>query len=183
MNLSCIATYLLLSIVTIRSMKCVYLWICVCKVEDDGEVFYSLDDGNTRFSDLLQLVEFYQLNRGVLPCKLKHHCARTTLWAHQDHPKPHVQSSILTCFMDSFKTFYSTPKITLLQAQTRKPSRLSFFQPWCSPLTSLRSITRPTLIHRVTLDKLPVQLVPWTGNSTGLFLSSFNVHSYVKFWS
>lgn len=51
----------------------------VCKVEDDGELFYSLDDGNTRFSDLLQLVEFYQLNRGVLPCKLKHHCAQTTL--------------------------------------------------------------------------------------------------------
>uniref|UniRef100_A0AAY5EZT4 Growth factor receptor bound protein 14 n=1 Tax=Electrophorus electricus TaxID=8005 RepID=A0AAY5EZT4_ELEEL len=51
----------------------------ILPVEDDGELFYSLDDGNTRFSDLLQLVEFYQLNRGVLPCKLKHHCARTTL--------------------------------------------------------------------------------------------------------
>ncbi|GAA6065871.1 growth factor receptor-bound protein 14 isoform X1, partial [Tachysurus ichikawai] len=51
----------------------------IVPVEDDGELFYSLDDGNTRFSDLLQLVEFYQLNRGVLPCKLKHHCARTTL--------------------------------------------------------------------------------------------------------
>ncbi|KAK1789000.1 hypothetical protein P4O66_014952, partial [Electrophorus voltai] len=50
----------------------------ILPVEDDGELFYSLDDGNTRFSDLLQLVEFYQLNRGVLPCKLKHHCARTT---------------------------------------------------------------------------------------------------------
>uniref|UniRef100_A0A3B1JIA2 SH2 domain-containing protein n=1 Tax=Astyanax mexicanus TaxID=7994 RepID=A0A3B1JIA2_ASTMX len=51
----------------------------ILPVEDDGELFYSLDDGNTRFTDLLQLVEFYQLNRGVLPCKLKHHCARTTL--------------------------------------------------------------------------------------------------------
>lgn len=51
-----------------------------CQVEESGELFYSLDDGHTRFTDLLQLVEFYQLNRGVLPSKLKHHCARITLW-------------------------------------------------------------------------------------------------------
>lgn len=44
------------------------------QVDDEGEVFHSLDDGQTRFTDLIQLVEFYQLNRGVLPCKLKHHC-------------------------------------------------------------------------------------------------------------
>lgn len=55
------------------------LCVCDCQVEDNGELFYSLDDGHTRFTDLLQLVEFYQLNRGVLPCKLKHHCARITL--------------------------------------------------------------------------------------------------------
>uniref|UniRef100_A0A8K9UPJ3 Growth factor receptor bound protein 14 n=1 Tax=Oncorhynchus mykiss TaxID=8022 RepID=A0A8K9UPJ3_ONCMY len=48
-------------------------------VDEEGELFYSLDDGHTRFTDLIQLVEFYQLNRGVLPCKLKHHCARITL--------------------------------------------------------------------------------------------------------
>ncbi|XP_068003809.1 growth factor receptor-bound protein 10 isoform X2 [Melanerpes formicivorus] len=47
--------------------------------EDDGQVFFSLDDGNTKFSDLIQLVEFYQLNKGVLPCKLKHHCIRVAL--------------------------------------------------------------------------------------------------------
>ncbi|XP_012691932.2 growth factor receptor-bound protein 14 isoform X1 [Clupea harengus] len=51
----------------------------ILPVEDEGEQFYSLDEGHTRFSDLLQLVEFYQLNRGVLPCKLRHHCARITL--------------------------------------------------------------------------------------------------------
>ncbi|XP_016324366.1 growth factor receptor-bound protein 14 isoform X1 [Sinocyclocheilus anshuiensis] len=51
----------------------------IVPVEENGELFYSLDDGHTRFTDLLQLVEFYQLNRGVLPCKLKHHCARITL--------------------------------------------------------------------------------------------------------
>jgi hypothetical protein len=48
-------------------------------VDDEGDLFYSLDDAHTRFTDLIQLVEFYQLNRGVLPCKLKHHCARITL--------------------------------------------------------------------------------------------------------
>ncbi|KAJ7413030.1 hypothetical protein WISP_93426 [Willisornis vidua] len=47
--------------------------------EDDGQIFFSLDDGNTKFSDLIQLVEFYQLNKGVLPCKLKHHCIRVAL--------------------------------------------------------------------------------------------------------
>ncbi|XP_045684884.1 growth factor receptor-bound protein 10 isoform X2 [Phyllostomus hastatus] len=47
--------------------------------EDDGQVFFSLDDGNTKFSDLIQLVDFYQLNKGVLPCKLKHHCIRVAL--------------------------------------------------------------------------------------------------------
>ncbi|XP_034042435.1 growth factor receptor-bound protein 14 isoform X2 [Thalassophryne amazonica] len=51
----------------------------ILPVDDEGEVFYSLDDAHTRFTDLIQLVDFYQLNRGVLPCKLKHHCVRITL--------------------------------------------------------------------------------------------------------
>lgn len=49
------------------------------QLEDDGKLFYTLDDGHTRFTDLIQLVEFYQLNKGVLPCKLKHYCARIAL--------------------------------------------------------------------------------------------------------
>ncbi|GAB1286375.1 Growth factor receptor-bound protein 14 [Apodemus speciosus] len=48
----------------------------IIPVEDDGELFHTLDDGHTKFTDLIQLVEFYQLNKGVLPCKLKHYCAR-----------------------------------------------------------------------------------------------------------
>ncbi|XP_067867075.1 growth factor receptor-bound protein 10 isoform X2 [Heterodontus francisci] len=47
--------------------------------EDNGQLVFSLDDGNTRFTDLIQLVEFYQLNRGILPCKLKHYCAQISL--------------------------------------------------------------------------------------------------------
>lgn len=47
--------------------------------EEDGQVFFSLDDGATKFTDLIQLVEFYQLNRGVLPCKLKHPCTAVAL--------------------------------------------------------------------------------------------------------
>ena len=31
---------------------------------------FSLDGGKTRFYDLIQLVEFYQLNAGVLPTRL-----------------------------------------------------------------------------------------------------------------
>uniref|UniRef100_A0A8D0G5Z6 Growth factor receptor bound protein 14 n=1 Tax=Sphenodon punctatus TaxID=8508 RepID=A0A8D0G5Z6_SPHPU len=51
----------------------------IVPLEEDGKLFYSLDDGHTRFTDLIQLVEFYQLNKGVLPCKLKHYCARIAL--------------------------------------------------------------------------------------------------------
>uniref|UniRef100_A0A669CBE0 Growth factor receptor bound protein 10 n=1 Tax=Oreochromis niloticus TaxID=8128 RepID=A0A669CBE0_ORENI len=47
--------------------------------EEDGQGFFSLDDGATKFTDLIQLVEFYQLNRGVLPCKLKHPCTVVAL--------------------------------------------------------------------------------------------------------
>ncbi|KAM6268959.1 growth factor receptor-bound protein 14 isoform 1-T1 [Porphyrio hochstetteri] len=51
----------------------------IVPLEDDGKLFYTLDDGHTRFTDLIQLVEFYQLNKGVLPCKLKHYCTRIAL--------------------------------------------------------------------------------------------------------
>lgn len=51
----------------------------VSQCEEEGQVFFSLDDGNTKFSDLIQLVDFYQLNKGVLPCKLRHHCVRVAL--------------------------------------------------------------------------------------------------------
>ncbi|XP_031816427.1 growth factor receptor-bound protein 14 isoform X2 [Sarcophilus harrisii] len=51
----------------------------IIPLEDDGKMFHTLDDGHTRFTDLIQLVEFYQLNKGVLPCKLKHYCSRIAL--------------------------------------------------------------------------------------------------------
>ncbi|KAJ3592266.1 hypothetical protein NHX12_007394, partial [Muraenolepis orangiensis] len=47
-------------------------------VDDQGEMVYSLDDGQTRFSDLVQLVHFHQLNRGVLPCRLRHPVSRSS---------------------------------------------------------------------------------------------------------
>ena len=39
----------------------------------DGCVTYSIDDCRTRFFDLLQMVEFYQLNRGTLSARLSHY--------------------------------------------------------------------------------------------------------------
>lgn len=54
--------------------------LCCWQCEEDGQVFFSLDDGATKFTDLIQLVEFYQLNRGVLPCKLRHPCTVVALW-------------------------------------------------------------------------------------------------------
>ncbi|XP_045550785.1 growth factor receptor-bound protein 10 isoform X2 [Salmo salar] len=47
--------------------------------EEEGQMSFSLDDGSTKFTDLIHLVEFYQLNRGVLPCKLKHPCTAVAL--------------------------------------------------------------------------------------------------------
>jgi len=39
----------------------------------DGCATYSLDEGRTRFFDLLQMVEYYQLNRGTLSHRLTHY--------------------------------------------------------------------------------------------------------------
>ncbi|XP_058038931.1 growth factor receptor-bound protein 7 isoform X1 [Ahaetulla prasina] len=47
--------------------------------EEEGRLYYSMDDGQTRFADLIQLVEFHQINRGILPCKLKHYCTCVAL--------------------------------------------------------------------------------------------------------
>ncbi|KAJ3609117.1 hypothetical protein NHX12_023643 [Muraenolepis orangiensis] len=47
--------------------------------EEEGQVLFSLDDGATKFTDLIHLVDFYELNRGVLPCRLKHPCTAVAL--------------------------------------------------------------------------------------------------------
>ncbi|XP_063107559.1 growth factor receptor-bound protein 7 isoform X2 [Cavia porcellus] len=47
--------------------------------EAEGCLYFSMDDGQTRFTDLLQLVEFHQLNRGILPCLLRHCVTRVAL--------------------------------------------------------------------------------------------------------
>uniref|UniRef100_A0A8C5QWT8 Growth factor receptor bound protein 7 n=1 Tax=Leptobrachium leishanense TaxID=445787 RepID=A0A8C5QWT8_9ANUR len=47
--------------------------------EEEGKPYFSMDDGQTKFVDLIQLVEFHQINRGILPCTLKHYCTSVTL--------------------------------------------------------------------------------------------------------
>ncbi|XP_028825499.1 growth factor receptor-bound protein 7 [Denticeps clupeoides] len=47
--------------------------------EEAGRKYYTMDDGETLFIDLLQLVEFHQINRGILPVRLKHPCVRVAL--------------------------------------------------------------------------------------------------------
>jgi len=39
-------------------------------------MYYSLDGGATKFMDLIQLVDFYQLNAGALPTQLNHYVTR-----------------------------------------------------------------------------------------------------------
>uniref|UniRef100_G3NKA6 Growth factor receptor bound protein 7 n=1 Tax=Gasterosteus aculeatus aculeatus TaxID=481459 RepID=G3NKA6_GASAC len=68
--------------------KCFVLSLCyklktkhylVIPCEDDGRRYYTMDDGVTLFIDLLQLVEFHQINKGILPVCLKHPCVCVAL--------------------------------------------------------------------------------------------------------
>ena len=52
--------------------------------QSNGQAYFSVDDGKTRFYDLLQLVEFYQLNQGSLNSRLGHCVVRKEV---VDHPK------------------------------------------------------------------------------------------------
>uniref|UniRef100_A0A8C8A3P1 Growth factor receptor bound protein 7 n=1 Tax=Oryzias sinensis TaxID=183150 RepID=A0A8C8A3P1_9TELE len=51
----------------------------VIPFEKGGRKYYTIDDGVTLFIDLLQLVEFHQINKGILPVCLKHPCVCVTL--------------------------------------------------------------------------------------------------------
>uniref|UniRef100_A0A8C2WFY0 Growth factor receptor bound protein 7 n=1 Tax=Cyclopterus lumpus TaxID=8103 RepID=A0A8C2WFY0_CYCLU len=51
----------------------------VIPCEDDGRKYFTMDDGVTLFIDLLQLVEFHQINKGILPVCLKHPCVCVAL--------------------------------------------------------------------------------------------------------
>uniref|UniRef100_A0A671Y049 Growth factor receptor bound protein 7 n=1 Tax=Sparus aurata TaxID=8175 RepID=A0A671Y049_SPAAU len=51
----------------------------VIACEDGGRKYFTMDDGLTLFIDLLQLVEFHQINKGILPVCLKHPCVCVAL--------------------------------------------------------------------------------------------------------
>lgn len=46
----------------------------IAVIYEHGQTLYSLDEGVTRFTDLVQLVEFYRVNAGGLPTRLLHVC-------------------------------------------------------------------------------------------------------------
>ena len=50
--------------------------LTLLQIEMDGVVYFSLDGGHTKFLDLTQLVEFYQLNAKGLPTNLTHYMIR-----------------------------------------------------------------------------------------------------------
>lgn len=57
---------------------------------------FSLDQGFTKFYDLLQLVEFYQLNAGVLPTRLTHYVVQSPTGVNvpqSESPQPAVAGS------------------------------------------------------------------------------------------
>ncbi|XP_022070450.1 growth factor receptor-bound protein 7 [Acanthochromis polyacanthus] len=51
----------------------------VIPFEEGGRKYLTMDDGVTLFIDLLQLVEFHQINKGILPVCLKHPCVCVAL--------------------------------------------------------------------------------------------------------
>ncbi|XP_076819406.1 growth factor receptor-bound protein 14-like [Clavelina lepadiformis] len=51
--------------------------IPVTQLEKDGKCFYTSDNGETRFLDLIQFIDFHRLNKGSLPCVLVHECHRS----------------------------------------------------------------------------------------------------------
>ncbi|KAM7370394.1 hypothetical protein PAMP_009947 [Pampus punctatissimus] len=51
----------------------------VIPCEEGGRKYFTMDDGLTLFIDLLQLVDFHQINKGILPVCLKHPCVCVAL--------------------------------------------------------------------------------------------------------
>lgn len=50
---------------------------------DDGEALLTLDGGKTKFRDLVQLVNFYEVNSGAyLPTLLQHYIAQSVTLPH-----------------------------------------------------------------------------------------------------
>lgn len=59
---------------------------------------YSLDQGFTKFYDLLQLVEFYQLNAGVLPTRLTHYVVQSPQGLNVPNSEIQVQPAVAASF-------------------------------------------------------------------------------------
>lgn len=77
------------------------LWLSSSlQCEDGGRKYFTMDDGLTLFIDLLQLVEFHQINKGILPVCLKHPCVCVALWVlRYPRTRPldlHVKSKVWT---------------------------------------------------------------------------------------
>ena len=69
------------------------------ETDDEGHVTYSLDDGNTKFYDLLQMVEFYQLNRGSLNTKLTHYIVREEFPRADSPTSRYISSAVFQSFL------------------------------------------------------------------------------------
>lgn len=68
---------------SVRSAASLWCTLTDClsslQCEEGGRKYFTMDDGLTLFIDLLQLVEFHQINKGILPVCLKHPCVCVAL--------------------------------------------------------------------------------------------------------
>uniref|UniRef100_H2YIS3 SH2 domain-containing protein n=1 Tax=Ciona savignyi TaxID=51511 RepID=H2YIS3_CIOSA len=60
-----------------HNQKCRH--IPITQIKRCGQSFYTADNGETRFVDMIQLIDFHRLNRGSLPCLLLYECPGSQL--------------------------------------------------------------------------------------------------------
>ena len=102
----------------------------------DGCVTYSIDDCRTRFFDLLQMVEFYQLNRGSLSTRLSHYIVSLESATTNNEAVCEKKSTSGSCIEVSSKSsiLSDQPNLSLDSHEAVKISALS------DPETSLRTL-------------------------------------------
>lgn len=100
-------------------------------------VCYSLDSGVTKFYDVLQLVEFYQLNAGCLPTRLTHYVVQSPAF----HNNNNNNSQPLNNNLSSSTNLSCHSSGTGSSRSSSTPS---------SPCTSFRGSGAPLLLPETT---------------------------------
>ena len=89
-TVSDICSFKLFYSIQILQFQVIEFWLL--QIEKNGQLYFTCDNGETRFLDLIQLVDFHRLNKGSLPCPLLHECS--SKWYFE---LCFLQSSVFAC--------------------------------------------------------------------------------------